>query len=184
MPLTTLPQIPAEKAVTLAAATRNRGQGRRAAQRCSGLRWAEQSRPRQLQLPLPSRRVRALSVGELWPLAPLLAYVTPGSPQSCSLGPDPHFVLLIVALNLFSLRSSSCHSINSAFFEGLLGSGVSDFPGGSDGKASACNAGDLGLIPGSGRSPGEGNGNPLPYSCLENPMDGDRKSTRLNSSHR
>ena len=43
---------------------------------------------------------------------------------------------------------------------------------GSDGKASACNAGDLGSIPGSGRSPGEGNGNPLQYSCLENPMDG------------
>ena len=46
------------------------------------------------------------------------------------------------------------------------------FPGGSDGKESACNAQDLGLIPGSGRSPGEGNGNPLQYSCLENPMDG------------
>ena len=46
------------------------------------------------------------------------------------------------------------------------------FPGGSDLKASACNAGDLGSIPGSGRSPGEGNGNPLQYSCLENPMDG------------
>ena len=39
-------------------------------------------------------------------------------------------------------------------------------------KASACNSGDLGSIPGSGRSPGEGNGNPLQYSCLENPMDG------------
>ena len=47
-----------------------------------------------------------------------------------------------------------------------------DFPGGADGKVSAYNAGDLGLIPGSGRSPGEGNGNPLQYSCLENPMDG------------
>ena len=46
------------------------------------------------------------------------------------------------------------------------------FPGGSDGKESACNEGDLGLIPGSGRSPGEGNGNPLQYSCLENPMGG------------
>ena len=46
-----------------------------------------------------------------------------------------------------------------------------DFPGGSDGKASAYNAGDLGSIPGLGRSPGEGNGNPLQYSCLENPMD-------------
>ena len=43
--------------------------------------------------------------------------------------------------------------------------------GGSDGKASAYNVGDLGLIPGSGRSPGEGNGNPLQCSCLENPMD-------------
>ena len=46
------------------------------------------------------------------------------------------------------------------------------YPGGSDGKASACNAGDPGLIPGSERSPGEGNGNPLQHSCLENPMDG------------
>ena len=48
---------------------------------------------------------------------------------------------------------------------------VLDFPGGSDGKASAYNAGNLGLIPGLGRSLGEGNGNPLQYSCLENPMD-------------
>ena len=46
-----------------------------------------------------------------------------------------------------------------------------DFPGGSDGKASVYNAGDPGVIPGSGRSPGEGNGNPLQYYCLENPMD-------------
>ena len=45
------------------------------------------------------------------------------------------------------------------------------FPGGSEFKVSA-NAGDLGQIPGSGRSPGEGNGNPLQYSCLENPTDG------------
>ena len=45
------------------------------------------------------------------------------------------------------------------------------FPGSSDGKASAYNAGDPGSIPGSGRSPGEGNGNPLQYSCLENPTD-------------
>ena len=45
------------------------------------------------------------------------------------------------------------------------------FPGGSEVKASACNAGDPGSIPGMGRSPGEGNGDPLQYSCLENPMD-------------
>ena len=46
------------------------------------------------------------------------------------------------------------------------------FPGGSDGKESARNVGDQGSIPGTGRSPGEGNGNPLQYSCMENPMDG------------
>ena len=46
-----------------------------------------------------------------------------------------------------------------------------DFPGGSDGKASAYNVGGLGSIPGSVRSPGEGNGNPSQYSCLENPID-------------
>ena len=45
------------------------------------------------------------------------------------------------------------------------------FPGGSDSKESTCNAGDLGSIPGSRRSAGEGNGNPLQYSCLGNPMD-------------
>ena len=45
------------------------------------------------------------------------------------------------------------------------------FPGGSDGKESACNAGDLGLIPGLGRSLGEGTGNPFQYTCLENLMD-------------
>ena len=48
---------------------------------------------------------------------------------------------------------------------------VQGFPGGSDGKESACNAEDPGSIPGSGRSPGEGNGNPLQYSCLENAVD-------------
>ena len=46
-----------------------------------------------------------------------------------------------------------------------------EFPGGSDDKASAYNAGDPGSIPGSGKSPGEGNGNPLQYSFLENSMD-------------
>ena len=53
------------------------------------------------------------------------------------------------------------------FFPVLL----SSFPGGSEGKASAYNARDPGSIPGSGRSPGEGNSNPLQYSCLGNPMD-------------
>ena len=47
---------------------------------------------------------------------------------------------------------------------------IKGFPGGSDGKESACNVGDLGSIPGLGRSPGGGHGNPLQCSCLENPM--------------
>ena len=58
-------------------------------------------------------------------------------------------------------------SSSSKGFRSSLG-----FLGCSDGKASACNAGDLGSIPGLGRSPGEGNGNPLQYFCLENSMDG------------
>ena len=53
-----------------------------------------------------------------------------------------------------------------------MGSLVLYFAGGSGGKASACNTGDPGSIPGLGRSPGEGNGNLLQYSCLENPRDG------------
>ena len=48
---------------------------------------------------------------------------------------------------------------------------VDSFHGGSEGKESACNVGNLGSIPGLGRSTGEGNGYPLQYSCLENPMD-------------
>ena len=50
-------------------------------------------------------------------------------------------------------------------------SSILGLPRGLSGKESACNAGDPGSVPGSGRSPGEGNGNPLQYSCLENPMD-------------
>ena len=52
-----------------------------------------------------------------------------------------------------------------------FGSWPLGFRGTSDGKESACNVGNMGSIPGSGRSPGEGNGYPLQYSCLENPMD-------------
>ena len=63
---------------------------------------------------------------------------------------------------MFSIKYMFFHSLNKHF---LLSNGS------SDGKASAYNVGDLGSIPGLGRSPGEGNGNPLQYSCLENPMD-------------
>ena len=59
--------------------------------------------------------------------------------------------------------------MNGEFF-GLQFSKQRGFPGGSDGKVSACNVRDPGLIPGSGRSLGAGHGNPLQYSCLENPM--------------
>ena len=63
--------------------------------------------------------------------------------------------------------------LRSSFKEKLSFSLASmGFPGGSEVKASACNAGELGSIPGLGTSPGEGNGNPLQYSSLENPMDG------------
>ena len=60
---------------------------------------------------------------------------------------------------------------HSAFFMVHFSHLRDGFPGGSDGKASAYNVGDSGLIPGLGRSPEEGNGNPLQYSCLENSMD-------------
>ena len=59
-----------------------------------------------------------------------------------------------------------------------------DCPGGSDGKASAYSVGDPGSIPGLGRSPGEGNGNPLQYSCLENPMDGGARKVQSVGSQR
>ena len=77
-----------------------------------------------------------------------------------------------------SLRASFRSTVVLALPVALWGTGFiilalqGDFPGGSDGKASAYNEGDQGSVPGSGRSPGESNGNPLQYSSLENPMDG------------
>ena len=66
------------------------------------------------------------------------------------------------------LQKSACSFLPASFWWHL---GL-DFLGGSDGKASAYNVGDPGSVPQLGRSPGEGSGNPLQYSCLENPMDG------------
>ena len=57
-------------------------------------------------------------------------------------------------------------------------------PGGSEGKESACNAGDLGLIPGLGRSPGERNGYPFQYSCLENSMDREARQAAVHGGHK
>ena len=76
----------------------------------------------------------------------------------------PGHVSLDLPQNSYS-AIDSCHFLLQVYYP-------RDFPGGSDGKVSAYKAGDLGLIPGSGRSSGEGNGTPLQYSCLENPMDG------------
>ena len=66
--------------------------------------------------------------------------------------------------HIFSLSGTSAHPLSQV-------ATASGLPCGSDGKESACHAGDLGSIPGSERCPGEGNGNPLQHSCLENPMD-------------
>ena len=66
-----------------------------------------------------------------------------------------------------ALRIKAC----SPFLPWLALSSTQGFPGGSDDKQFACSVGNLGLSPGSGRSPGGGHGNPLPYSGLENPMD-------------
>ena len=63
------------------------------------------------------------------------------------------------------------HSVRTPKRPYLRNKAVGGFPGGSDGKQSACSVGDPDSIPGPQRAPGEGNGNPLQYSCLENPMD-------------
>ena len=91
-------------------------------------------------------------------MVPNLLYVTPelcGPPH-----PNPHFR---------SFLGPPQHSFSLDFFFLLLPK-LQGFLGGSDGKESACSARDLGLIPRLGRSPGQENGNPLRYSCLENSM--------------
>ena len=76
---------------------------------------------------------------------------------------------MVANLQIHECEINICGSETLSF--GCCQAVVSGFLGGSDGKQSACNAGDLGSVPRSGGSPGEGNGNPLQYSCLENPMD-------------
>ena len=82
-------------------------------------------------------------------------------PHTCSTGPVSHWKTLTKGFSLTNSFFSRSELEMTSLIEG--------FPSGSDGKASAYNVGDPGLIPGLGRSPGEGNGNPLQYSCLENP---------------
>ena len=82
---------------------------------------------------------------------------------------DHNFFVDLEALLLRAYMSMSLLVlIPLSLFKALM-SFLQGFPGGSDGKESACNSGDPGLIPGLGRSTGEGNGNPLQYSCLEIP---------------
>ena len=86
--------------------------------------------------------------------------------------PDFFFIVTILLQQLFIY----CYHPKFTFLLPLICKYLSlcwewGFPGGSEGKASACSVGDPGSIPGLGRSPGEGNGNPLQYSCLENPMN-------------
>ena len=95
---------------------------------------------------------------------PLCSWYFPG--KNCGIG--CHFLLQ----RIFLTQESSLHSP------------ALDFPGGSDGKASAHNVGDPGSIPGWGRSSGEGNGNPLHYSCLENPIDRERGRLQSMGSQR
>ena len=78
---------------------------------------------------------------------------------------EKYFKLLLKSILKMHLTPSSKYQLQVSV-------NIRSFPGGSDSKASAYNAGDPGSIPGSRRSPGEGNGNPLQYSCLENPMGG------------
>ena len=75
-------------------------------------------------------------------------------------GPEDNFKCYLVSPSMYQSYYSEKADKNPSF---MIGS--------SDGKESACNAGDLGSIPGLGRSPGEGNGNPVQYSCLQNSMD-------------
>ena len=82
--------------------------------------------------------------------------------------PFPFFQLFsIIMLSQDIGHSSLCYTINPSHLSILY-----MVPRSSEVKASACNAGDLGSIPGLGRSSGEGNGNPLQYSGLKNPMEG------------
>ena len=95
---------------------------------------------------------------------------TSGSDYRYEISTEPFLPLVMqahwVSLNLSVLDFKFLNVTVVIGFAMLLG-----FHGGSDGKESACNAGDPGSIPGSGKSPGEGNGNPLQYSWLENPRD-------------
>ena len=89
------------------------------------------------------------------------------SPPSCSV----HGILQAGILEWVAVSYSNLLLVSHKYLKLWKKIYQLGFPGGSDSKESACDAGDPGLIPGLGRSPGEGNGNPLQYPCLENAMD-------------
>ena len=93
--------------------------------------------------------------------------------RSCARGLNSCGSRALIAPCVWNLPRPGIDPVSPALDAGSLplAPPVMGFPGGSDGKESVCNAGDPRLIPGSGISPGEGNGNSLQYSCLDNPMD-------------
>ena len=121
-----------------------------------------------------------VSVGHPCGLSQPHAQVGTGARASLQPLPWQHFqrpfsssstLLYSCRLSLFSFLLSLSPSFLCNVNMRRMFTETSGFPGGSDSKESACNTEDPGLIPGSGRSPGEGNGNPLQYPCLENPKD-------------
>ena len=99
----------------------------------------------------------------------------PGKPQAGAV-PMPHSPALTPGSSCYLLVIQGGKGLEDELSQGVFAFNeqfvkVMDFPGGSDGKASVYNTVDPGSIPGSGRSAGEGNGNPPQYYCLENPMD-------------
>ena len=97
----------------------------------------------------------------------VLSVTAENSVGTWKLGISKKICFSAVIIKLSNLqRETYRHNNNSVLWWRM------DFPNGSDSKVSACTAGDPGSIPGLGKSPGEGNGNPLQYPCLKNPMDG------------
>ena len=124
-----------------------------------GLLWHNRSHPLPQFLPFQNTWRQSIGPGisgfsflNLFPIVTLQKYFVQFFPQHDHLFSFPSLPSLGIYILLLSISKG--------------------FPGGSDGKASVCNAWDPGSIPGLGRSPGEGNGSPLQYSCLENAMDG------------
>ena len=103
-----------------------------------------------------------------WPSNPTPWYI-PGEIRNSKDTCPPMFIAALLTITS-TLKQIKCPSTEE-WMKMWCVCVYMDFPGGSDGKASAYNVGDPGSIPGSGGSSGEGNGNPLQYSCLENPMD-------------